>query len=63
MEPKMHWEKIYNTKAPNEVSWYQPHLETSLALINRAATITSATATPASRILILFMRTPLWSIQ
>jgi 2-polyprenyl-3-methyl-5-hydroxy-6-metoxy-1,4-benzoquinol methylase len=42
MDPKMHWEKVYNTKAPNEVSWYQPHLETSLALIRRAVGATSA---------------------
>jgi 2-polyprenyl-3-methyl-5-hydroxy-6-metoxy-1,4-benzoquinol methylase len=32
-----HWEKVYNTKAPDAVSWYRPHLETSLALIERAA--------------------------
>jgi 2-polyprenyl-3-methyl-5-hydroxy-6-metoxy-1,4-benzoquinol methylase len=42
MNPKMHWEKVYNTKAPNEVSWYQPHLETSLTLISRAAGANSA---------------------
>jgi 2-polyprenyl-3-methyl-5-hydroxy-6-metoxy-1,4-benzoquinol methylase len=42
MDPKMHWEKVYNTKAPSEVSWYQPHLETSLALISRAAGANSA---------------------
>ena len=42
MDPKTHWEKVYNTKAPNEMSWYQPHLETSLALINRAAGASSA---------------------
>lgn len=33
MEPKAHWEKVYNTKAPDSVSWYAPHLETSLNLI------------------------------
>ena len=38
MDTKSHWEKIYTTKAPNQVSWYRPHLETSLALIERAAT-------------------------
>jgi 2-polyprenyl-3-methyl-5-hydroxy-6-metoxy-1,4-benzoquinol methylase len=36
MDARTHWEKIYATKAPNQVSWYQPHLETSLALIERA---------------------------
>lgn len=42
MDSKMHWEKVYSTKAPNEVSWYQPHLETSLTLISRAAGANSA---------------------
>ena len=37
MSVKNHWEKIYNTKAVDGVSWYCPHLETSLALIERAA--------------------------
>jgi 2-polyprenyl-3-methyl-5-hydroxy-6-metoxy-1,4-benzoquinol methylase len=37
-----HWEKIYSTKAPNAVSWYRAHLETSLALIERAAGARSA---------------------
>lgn len=37
MDVKTHWENIYSTKAPNQVSWYRPHLETSLALIKRVA--------------------------
>jgi 2-polyprenyl-3-methyl-5-hydroxy-6-metoxy-1,4-benzoquinol methylase len=37
MDPKAHWDTIYRTKAPDAVSWYRPHLETSLALIGRAA--------------------------
>ena len=32
-----HWEKIYATRAPDAVSWYRAHLETSIALIERAA--------------------------
>src|ERR1700693_6317334 len=36
MDAKTHWEKVYKTKAPDAVSWYLPHLETSLALIERA---------------------------
>jgi SAM-dependent methyltransferase len=32
-----HWESVYGTKAPDQVSWFRPHLETSLALIERAA--------------------------
>jgi hypothetical protein len=37
MDAKTHWEKVYATKQPEAVSWYQAHLETSLALIDRAA--------------------------
>jgi 2-polyprenyl-3-methyl-5-hydroxy-6-metoxy-1,4-benzoquinol methylase len=37
MDVKTHWEKIYGTKAPDAVSWYRPHLEISLELIQRAA--------------------------
>jgi SAM-dependent methyltransferase len=35
VDVKTHWEMIYATKAPDEVSWYRPHLETSLAWIER----------------------------
>jgi 2-polyprenyl-3-methyl-5-hydroxy-6-metoxy-1,4-benzoquinol methylase len=35
MDVKSHWEKVYTTKAPESVSWYRAHLETSLALIER----------------------------
>ena len=37
MNAGAHWEKVYNTIAPDAVSWYSPHLEKSLALIERAA--------------------------
>jgi 2-polyprenyl-3-methyl-5-hydroxy-6-metoxy-1,4-benzoquinol methylase len=37
MDTKGHWENVYTTKRPDAVSWYRPHLETSLALIERAA--------------------------
>jgi hypothetical protein len=37
VDAKTHWENVYATKAPETVSWYRPHLETSLALIERAA--------------------------
>jgi hypothetical protein len=36
MNVQDHWERIYGTKAPGEVSWYRPHLEVSLKLIERA---------------------------
>jgi 2-polyprenyl-3-methyl-5-hydroxy-6-metoxy-1,4-benzoquinol methylase len=37
MDAKNHWENVYTTKQPSAVSWYRPHLETSLALVERAA--------------------------
>lgn len=42
MDAQTHWEKIYTEKAPDAVSWYRPHLETSLALIGQAAAGRSA---------------------
>jgi SAM-dependent methyltransferase len=42
MDAQTHWEKIYTEKAPDAVSWYRPHLETSLALIEQAAAGVSA---------------------
>jgi len=36
VDTKSHWEKVYRTKRPNEVSWYRPHLEISLKLIEDA---------------------------
>jgi 2-polyprenyl-3-methyl-5-hydroxy-6-metoxy-1,4-benzoquinol methylase len=37
MDAKTHWEKVFTTKEPEAVSWYRPHLETSVALVERAA--------------------------
>jgi len=37
MDVGTHWEKIYTEKAANAVSWFRPHLETSLELIERVA--------------------------
>lgn len=31
-----HWQNVYDTKAPTEVSWFRPHLDVSLELIKRA---------------------------
>jgi hypothetical protein len=42
MDAQTHWEKIYTEKAADAVSWYRPHLETSLALIEQAAAGVSA---------------------
>ena len=37
MDTKSHWERIYQTRRPNEVSWYRTHLDVSLELIEAAA--------------------------
>ena len=42
MDVRAHWEGIHSRKAPDEVSWYRPHLETSLVLIAQAAPSPSA---------------------
>ena len=42
VDAKTHWEKVYTTKEPERLSWYRAHLETSLALIERAAHSRSA---------------------
>lgn len=34
-ERRTHWEMVYSTKQPGEVSWYQPEPELSLKLIRR----------------------------
>jgi len=42
MNLKTHWNTIYASKAPDAVSWYRPHLDTSLELIERVANGRSA---------------------
>ena len=42
MNSQDHWERIYAEKAPDAVSWYRPHLEKSLSLIEQFAPTTSA---------------------
>ena len=37
MDASEHWERVYATKKPDEVSWYRAHLDTSLQLIADAA--------------------------
>lgn len=34
MQNKEHWEHVYSTKAPDGVSWFQPHADMSMALIH-----------------------------
>jgi len=42
MDETQHWNTVYTTKAPDAVSWYAPHLDTSLALIDKTAGSTAA---------------------
>ena len=42
MDRQAHWESVYGKKAPTEVSWFRPHLDTSLSLIQRVASERSA---------------------
>jgi ubiquinone/menaquinone biosynthesis C-methylase UbiE len=44
-DPKTHWENIYGQKKPNEVSWYTPHLNSSLQVL------TSAGLNPSSHLI------------
>jgi hypothetical protein len=37
VENPQHWQSVYQTKAPSEVSWYQPEALTSLRLIRSVA--------------------------
>ena len=37
MDSRTHWDRVYTTRSAQEVSWYQPHAEQSLALIERIA--------------------------
>lgn len=35
MDRQSHWQGIYTTRSIDQVSWYRPHLDSSLALIER----------------------------
>src|SRR5688572_12855040 len=48
MNRKQHWETIFGTKQSTQVSWYKPHLDTSLHLIERIA---ASKMTKAARII------------
>jgi len=37
MDRDRHWQKVYSAKSPEEMSWYEPHLTTSLEWIIEAA--------------------------
>ncbi len=37
MNTQHHWDQVYQHKAADAVSWFRPHLERSLSLIEKAA--------------------------
>ena len=37
MNRQSHWNKVYDSRAVTELSWYEPHLDVSLGLIERFA--------------------------
>jgi len=39
---RRHWENVYSQKSPEEMSWYEPHLATSVDWIRDAASDSSA---------------------
>src|SRR6185503_2814871 len=42
MNESKHWDQVYERRAPDQVSWYRPHLERSLALIEHVKLPTDA---------------------
>lgn len=42
MNAAEHWENVFSSKAPDAMSWYQPHLDVSLDLITRFTSTRSA---------------------
>ena len=42
MDLQSHWEQVYGSRAPDETSWYEPHLRTSLEWVREAASDLSA---------------------
>jgi SAM-dependent methyltransferase len=42
MDTQEYWERVYESRGPEKVSWFRPHLDTSLRLIERAAASLSA---------------------
>jgi ubiquinone/menaquinone biosynthesis C-methylase UbiE len=36
MQDRQHWERVHGAKAPEDTSWYRPHLDRSLAFIEAA---------------------------
>ncbi len=46
-ERQAHWERVYATRAEDEVSWFQPRPATSIELVRRTGTSTNASIVDA----------------
>lgn len=42
MSQRAHWEQVYSTRSPDELGWYEPHLEISLEWIKEMVADTDA---------------------
>jgi SAM-dependent methyltransferase len=42
MNSQEHWDRVYRTKRPDEVSWFRTHLDTSLELVRATGVATDA---------------------
>jgi 2-polyprenyl-3-methyl-5-hydroxy-6-metoxy-1,4-benzoquinol methylase len=42
MDTRTHWEEVYGSKSAEETSWYEPHLEVSLAWISDAGSTSAS---------------------
>ena len=42
MQSRDHWEQVYSSKAADAVSWYQPHVDLSMQMIEAAGVAATA---------------------
>ena len=53
MQSRDHWEQVYSSKAADAVSWYQPHADLSMQMIEAAGV--AATAAIIENLIVLFI--------
>ena len=42
MQSRDHWEQVYSSKAADAVSWYQPHADLSMQMVEAAGVAATA---------------------
>ena len=50
---KPHWEQVYSSKSTDAVSWYQPHADLSMQMVEAAGV--AATAAIIENLIVLFI--------